>query len=229
MMKRYLTVIPARGGSKGIPLKNIYPINGKPLLEFTIEAAIKAKVNGEIAVSSDSDQILEVASRYESIKLIKRPDDISNDVSSTEASLIHALEYMYKQYGYTYDSVITLQPTSPLRRPETIISFVQNYEAMSDTYDAQLTLTRSSSDFWIKKGEAYQRLFPEAPRRRQEREPLYIENSAIYVTKTEALIQQYSVLGSNVNGFVIDEIEGIDINEFNDIKLAEFYLNYKGK
>jgi CMP-N,N'-diacetyllegionaminic acid synthase len=223
---KYLTVIPARGGSKGIPLKNIYPVHGKPLLEYTIEEALKADIAGDIVVSTDSDKIAEIANRYKTIKVVKRPNDISNDKSSTEDALLHVLQYMKEECDYDYDCVITLQPTSPLRKAETINSFIAEFERNKDNIDAQLTLTESRSDYWIRDNSGnYRRLFTDAPRRRQERDALYIENSAIYVTNINSLIQTHSVLGTKSNGYVISEIEGIDINEYNDIKLVEFYLN----
>ena len=88
-----------------------------------------------------------------------------------------------------------------------------------------MTLSEDRSDFWVKKEDgSYGRLFPDAPRRRQERAPLFVENSAIYITKKESLIECNSVLGKKVNGYVIDASEGVDINELSDIMLAESLL-----
>lgn len=228
---KYLVVIPARGGSKGIPRKNIFPLAGKPLLEYAIECICDVQFDGDVVVSTDDELIADVASRYNKVTVIRRPKEISGDTASTEAALIHALGIMEENTGQTYDAVITLQPTSPLRTSETIQKFLKAYEKAADRYDAMLTLSEDRSDFWIKKEDgSYGRLFPEAPRRRQEREPLYVENSAIYVTRKESLLESRSVLGNNVNGYVIDPVEGIDINEISDIALAETVLQMrKGK
>ena len=222
---RYLIVIPARGGSKGIPHKNIYKVAGKPLLEYAIESMSGVAYEGDLVVSTDDVMIAEVAAKYEEVVVIKRPDEISNDTAKTEAALIHALQYMKDTYNKEYDAVVTLQPTSPLRTGETIQKFLGNYELNIEKFDALLTLSEDRSDFWIKKEDgSYGRLFPNAPRRRQEREPLYVENSAIYVTSKKSLLETNSVLGHHVNGFVIDVKEAVDINEFSDIALAESLL-----
>ncbi len=227
---KYLVVIPARGGSKGIPHKNIYPLLGKPLLEYTIECICNVEFDGDVVVSTDDGAIADVASRNEKVIVIRRPKEISGDFASTEDALIHALKYMEENKGKAYDAIVTLQPTSPLRTSSTIQKFLETYEKTADKYDAMLTLSEDRSDFWIKKDDgSFGRLFPEAPRRRQERNPLYVENSAVYVTKKESLLEYHSVLGRNVNGFVIDLVEGIDINEFSDIVLAESILQKREK
>ena len=222
---RNLIVVPARGGSKGIPKKNIYPINGKPLLEYTLDVFVRAKLNGVIVVSTDSEEIAEVARKYEEVVVIKRPDELSVDNSRTEDALLHALDVIEESTGDVFDTIITAQPTSPLRTVETIQNFVNTFEDNYKKYDAQLTFTETKADMWRKDEQGqFMRLFPEAPRRRQERESLYVENSMLYITKVQALRDTQSVMGSKVGAFVIDEIEGLDINELNDIYLTEFYL-----
>lgn len=219
---RYLVIIPARGGSKGIPHKNIYPINGKPLLEYAIECISNVKFEGDIAVSTDDANIISVASKYENVTVIRRPDEIATDTAKTEDALIHALLYMQQEYDREYDAVITLQATSPLRKSSTIQEFLAEFERVSDKYDALLTLSEDRSDFWVKKSDnTFERRDPSAPRRRQEREPLYVENSAIYATLVDSLLKTHSVLGKKANGFIIDAKEAVDINEKIDLYYAE--------
>ena len=224
---QHLIVIPARGGSKGIPGKNIFPINGKALLEYTIEVALEASLeNADIAVSTDSEKIKAVANKYKDIYVVDRPAEISGDKASTESALLHALDFMEKSYKKNYDSVITLQATSPLRKSETLRRLIEEFENGYPKFDALLSLNENRSDFWqeVKQG-SYERLFKDAPRRRQERKPLYVENSAYYITGVDALRATKSVLGNVVNGFLIDEYEAIDINEMIDIYIAEGILN----
>ena len=222
-----LIVIPARGGSKGIPLKNIYPIKGIPLIEYTLKVIFKAKLNetADVVVSTDSVQIKEVVKKYNVI-IIDRPENISQDISSTESVLLHAVNYMKEHYGKIYDNVITMQPTSPLRRCETILKFMDEFYKNSNIYDAQLSVTETRADYWKKNASGcFERLNKNAPRRRQDRVPMYIENSALYITKVTSLYDTNSVLGSNPTCFIIDEVEGIDINEMHDIKLVETYID----
>lgn len=227
---RFLVVIPARGGSKGIPLKNIYPLKGKPLLLYTLEMITQVEYNGDVVVSTDSEKIKEVAVSVPGIEVVDRPEEISGDKASTESALLHTLEVMEAKKGCHYDAVVTLQATSPLRRWETIQSCFERYERDRDKYDALLTLTETRTDYWIKEeGEHYRRLYPDAPRRRQDREPIYIENSALYITDSKSLKETGSVLGHHVNGYVISEREGVDINEPIDILIAEELLKEEEK
>ncbi|MBQ9926613.1 MAG: acylneuraminate cytidylyltransferase family protein [Lachnospiraceae bacterium] len=222
---RYLVVIPARGGSKGIPHKNIYPVAGKPLLEYSIECIQAVNYEGDLVVSTDDKEIAMVAQKYPEVIVIDRPAEISHDTAKTEDALIHAVHYMEQQYHKTYDAVVTFQATSPLRESRTVQEVFEEYERNAEKYDALLTLTEDRSDFWVQHEDgSFGRLKPDAPRRRQERKPLYVENSAVYVTQTKSLIETGSVLGKQVNGYVIDEKEAVDINEFNDILLAESLL-----
>lgn len=221
-----LIVIPARGGSKGIPGKNIYPIQGRPLLEYTIETALNAALEDtDILVSTDYKEIKKVAEKFEGVMVIDRPGNISGDHASTESALLHALDYMNVRYGKNYDAVVTLQATSPLRKTDTLKKFIEEYESGYPRFDALLSLNENRSDFWheIEPGK-YERLFKEAPRRRQERAPLYVENSAYYMTDVPALRSTGSILGTSVNGFIISEYEAVDINEMIDIHIVEGIL-----
>ena len=222
---KYLVVIPARGGSKGIPMKNIYPLNGKPLLTYSLEMMRQVEFDGDVVVSTDSGQIREVALQTPGTEVVDRPEEISGDKASTESALLHALKVMEERKGCVYDAVVTLQATSPLRQAATVKACFDKYEADRDQYDALLTLTETRTDYWIKEGQDhYRRLYPDAPRRRQDREPIYIENSAVYITDRQSLTETNSVLGHRVNGYVIPEREGVDINEPVDILLAEELL-----
>ncbi len=225
---RKLVVIPARGGSKGIPLKNIYPINGKPLIEYTLDILSELNIEGDVVVSTDSAAISEIVKKYPSVMVIRRPDEISQDLSRTEDALLHALDYMWENYTRDYDYVVTMQATSPLRKIQTVQAFLNEFEKNINKYDAQLTLTETRADYWLRDiTGGYERLFPNAPRRRQDRDPLYIENSMLYATTVSSLKATYSVLGTNVNGFVISEEEAVDINNREDIFLTEMYLEFR--
>lgn len=224
---RYLAVVPARGGSKGIPKKNIVPLCGKPLLGYTLEWMARVQENEpqmqiDVVVSTDSDEIALVAKKYCNVEVVMRPRNISGDTASTEMALFHAIEAMQAQKNVVYDAVLTLQPTSPFRREQTFINFIHQFEDDIDKFDALLSLHETRTDYWILKDDGmYGRLHPDASRRRQEREPMYIENSAYYVTKIKALYRTKSVLGTKVNGFLIDETEGLDINTPIDLAIAE--------
>lgn len=228
---RYLIIVPARGGSKSIPKKNIFPINNKPLLEYTLDVIQEAALTDtDVAVSTDAEDIKEVARKYKNIDVIDRPADISGDTASTEDVLLHAISIMEKRKKVSYNAVLTLQPTSPLRKAKTLKEFIKIYEENLSDFDALLSLHETRADYWINtKTDKYERLYKNAPRRRQERKPIYVENSAYYITSVESLKKTHSVLGNKVNGFVISETEGIDINEPIDIIVAESLLNQESR
>ncbi len=221
---RILTIIPARGGSKTIPDKNIRRLNGKPLLAYTIEAALKAGVSRDIFVSTDSDKISRIARKF-GANVIIRPKGISGDKATTEEALIHALKVLKKEKSFIPDVILTLPPTSPLRGGLTIRKFIASYKKASHKYDAMVSLTETREDLWARNSKGiFRRLFPNAPRRRQERQPLYIENSAIYITNRKSLLKTNSILGTRCTGYVINEFEGADINDPIDLKWVEFIL-----
>ena len=223
-----LAVIPARGGSKGIPNKNIRPVADKPLLSYAIECLLESGVDLDIAVSSDAERILDVARGYEVVWALKRPASISGDAASTEDALIDALKRMEAERGIIYDAVLTVQPTSPFRTSKTVRAFMDRWAVLREegVYDALLTLHESVADHWICDEDGFRRLFPEAPRRRQGRRPVYVEDSCLYVTKAKSLIETHSVLGHKVDAFVIDEREALDINEPIDLEYAQWMMEH---
>ena len=108
-------IIPARGGSKGIPLKNIKLLNGKPLIEYAIESAIESNVLDKIIVSTDHEEIAEVSSRYSEVEVSMRPPELSTDEATTESAIIHVCDELKLNHNIHMDAVLTLEPTSPFR------------------------------------------------------------------------------------------------------------------
>ena len=220
MTNSCLAVIPARGGSKGIPKKNIQCVGDKPLLCYAIDSILDSGIDADIVVSTDSDEIAQVALGHGGAYVINRSKSISGDGAKTEDALLDALDQMESLYGKTYEVVLTVQPTSPFRKPETVKRFWNEFSEIGSEYDAMLTLNETRTDYWVEEEGNYHRLYPDAPRRRQDRKPLYIENSCLYATTVDALRETHSVLGNNVQGFLIDEREALDINEPIDLTLA---------
>lgn len=213
-----IIVIPARGGSKRVPRKNIRTLAGRPLMAYTIATALNAGFDGLIYVSTEDAEIAEVA-RREGAQVIDRPLALAADASSTEDTLIHALDAVAPT-GFSPNWVMTLPPTSPFRSDDTLRFFMA--AAKEGDVDALLSLTESKGDYWrCDESGAFARLFPTAPRRQQDRQPLYEENSAVYVTSAQALRETRSVLGRRRRGIVIDRLEGYDINDAYDFAVAE--------
>jgi CMP-N,N'-diacetyllegionaminic acid synthase len=213
-----MAVIPARGGSKRAPRKNIRPLGGKQLLAYTIAAAHEAGLPGATFVSTEDAEIAEVAKAL-GCAVIPRPDPLATDAASTESVLLHALDEAARA-GWHPKWIVTLPPTSPFRRASTLRFFMDH--AVSSGVDCLLSLTETRASLWRHgAGGGIGRLFPDAPRRQQDRAPLYEENSAIYVTAVPALRATGSVLGTSQQGVAIDPIEGFDINGELDFVVAE--------
>ena len=215
-----LVVIPARGGSKRVPRKNIALLGGRPLLVYTLELAHAAGVADCTLVSTEDVEIARVA-RDNGIAVLDRPEALAGDTVSTEAVLLHVLTCGNRDIS-TIDWVLTLPPTSPFRSAATLRRCIALAEAAPPQIDCLMSVTETRGDFWQRSPTgAWQRLFPDAPRRQQDRQPLYEENSAIYLTRRSALIETESILGRRVEAVPIDPLEGFDINGSEDFLLAE--------
>ncbi|MDD4735009.1 MAG: acylneuraminate cytidylyltransferase family protein [Kiritimatiellae bacterium] len=220
MEEEVLAIIPARGGSKGIPRKNIRMIAGKPLIAWTIQAALVAKAVSRVIVSTDDDEIANVACTW-GAEVIKRPEVISGDSATSEAALSHVLERLCEQEGYEPDIVVFLQCTSPVRR-------------RSDVDDAVAMLKKSQADsllsvvpilkfFWKKsEGKAVSLNYDYRARpRHQELSPLYHENGSIYVFKPRVLRQFQNRLGGRIVLYEMPPDSAVDIDAEDDFIEAE--------
>lgn len=218
--RRFLAVIPARGGSKGLPRKNARLLKGKPLVAHTVAHALGVPEIDQTAVSSDDPAILRMGLKAGSAAIL-RPKSLAGDRARTEDALLHAVEF-FEKMGLKFDFVVTLEPTHPFRRPQTVRQAIELVS--SGRYDSCMTLTEDRTDFWRRKGGTFGRLFPDAPRRRQDREPLFRENSLVYVTSVASLRRRKSVIGARPAFLVTPEAESLDIHTASDLALAEAML-----
>jgi len=219
---KYLAIIPARGGSKGIPLKNIKLLNGKPLISYTIISAMKSKLLDRIVVSTDNEEIIQVCQEYSSIQILQRPPGLATDEMATECALLHVCEELEKKDGYIPHAVLTLEPTSPFRSVQTIENCINIFN--TSAADSVLGVVETRSCYGKIIDGRYEYLYPNQPRRRQDRQPLYRESSTIYGTKMDILRRKKSVIGDNLVPLIIPKDEAIDINDLNDFEFAEFMM-----
>lgn len=216
-----IIVIPARGGSKRLPHKNIHPLKGKPLLAYTLEAIAATGLSIPTYVSTDDERIADVARSYPGVEVVIRPAEIAGDTASTESVLLHVMDVLAER-GQAPQWLMTLPPTSPFRTAGTIRSFAEAVANCADDFDCLMSVTENRGDFWRMQADGRMvRLFPDAPRRQQDRTPIFEENSAVYVSRTCALRNTGFILGRAVRGIPIPALEGFDINNPEDMRLAE--------
>jgi CMP-N,N'-diacetyllegionaminic acid synthase len=219
--------IPARGGSKGVPGKNKKILCGKPLIQYTIDAALQSKLSA-LVVSSDDEEILQLANAA-GIHAVKRPEQFASDLAPTLQALQHALANVLGQF----DAVMTLQPTSPLRKTvhinEAIALFENDANADSLVSVVQAPHKFTGNSLMIKNGVYIQPAEAgELVLRRQDKPVLWGRNgAAIYITRINK-VEEY-IFGGNIIPYEMTKSESIDIDDMEDWKLAAALIQYESK
>ncbi|MFA6189483.1 MAG: acylneuraminate cytidylyltransferase family protein [Sulfuricurvum sp.] len=225
--KTFLAVIPARGGSKRLPRKNMLDLAGKPLIAWSIEAGLQSRYLDVVMVSSDDDEILTLAQDF-GAKIIKRPDLLASDTSTTFDAIKHAIEN-----NLQYDYIVLLQPTSPLRNAEQIdkaieLLFEKNANAVVSVCEMDHSPLWSNTlpenddmSFFLRE---------EIQNRRSQDLPIYYRlNGAIYICETAKLLEAKTFLiKNNIFAYKMDKINSIDIDDEIDMFLAENVFKLKG-
>jgi CMP-N-acetylneuraminic acid synthetase len=229
-MDNILVIIPARGGSKGVPGKNIKLLGDKPLIAHAIECALKSKTASKIVVSTDSDQIGNIALKY-NVEVVKRPSDLANDTSN----VITAVQHAYESLNEKFDVIMLLQPTSPLRtfkdfdnvirmlqeNPQTdgVISVIP----MDDVHPARMYNLRDNNKLvpFLKNAETL---------RRQDLNPVYYRNGCFYAVRTKAFFEQKTFMVENKLAYLMNPEWLANIDTQRDFKLATLlYQDWKNE
>jgi N-acylneuraminate cytidylyltransferase len=222
--KVILSIIPARGGSKGIPGKNIRPVGGKPLLAWSIEQARQTSRISRVFVSTDSPEIAAVASNY-GADIIERPPEISGDAASSESCLVHALDYLKAKENLEPDLVVFLQPTSPLREADDIQKAIETLER--EQADSLFSACRVEGFVWRVEKDGTPRSFTydhkNRPRRQDAPEDL-IENGSIYIFKPWVLRKFNNRLGGKIAVYRMPALNSFQIDEPADLELIEHLM-----
>lgn len=213
--KKILAIIPARGGSKGIPRKNIKFLNGKPLISYTIEAALKSKYLDKILVSTDDKEIAEISEQC-GAQVLARPKNLAQDATLMQPVLEHAVLNSNKP-----DIIILLHPTSPLRTDVHIDKAIDEF--FKNNYDSLLSVCHSHAFIWRKKqDEAFAINYDFRKRiNRQDQELEYKENGAIYITNYDVLMNKHNILDKKVGLYVMLEKDSIEVDTEFDFWLCE--------
>lgn len=221
-----LVIIPARGGSKGIPHKNIKPLDGKPLIYYTIDVARQIVSDEDICVSTDDAEIIKCVEDYGLKVPFVRPAELASDTAGTYEVLLHALDF-YEKQGKKYDVVLLLQNTSPFRTAEQVMEALNIY-----TPDVDMVVSVNET-----KTNPYYNCVEEGPdgflkktldstmfTRRQDAPITYEYNGAIYVINTEKLKSMHYGKFTKIVKYVMDELHSVDLDTMLDWKYAEFVI-----
>ena len=219
MKKNIVAIIPARSGSKRIKNKNIKKIFNKPLLVWTILAAKKSKLIDEIYLTSDDNKILNIGKKY-GINCIVRPKNLSNNIVMPDAAVLHA----FKKVGKTFDYIVTLQPTSPLRKATDIDHAIN--KIIKNNGDSLLSAFKTHSFIWKKIKNIYKSNYNIYKRPRSQDFERYQENGSIYITKPKIFIKNKNRLGGKIIISEMDRYTSLYIDTIEDFKVAELMLRH---
>jgi CMP-N-acetylneuraminic acid synthetase len=225
---KILYLIPARGGSKGIPHKNIKPLNGKPLILYSVEVARRLADDADICVTTDDDEIIKVVENAGLKVPFKRPDELATDTSGSYELILHALDFYQKQ-GINYDAVVLLQPTSPFRTAEHVKEAIELYEP---SLDMVVSVSESPASPYYTLFEENEQGFLRRSKEssfvcRQDCPKVYEFNGAIYVMNPLALREKSLSAFTKIKKYVMERSLSIDLDTPLDWKFAEFIMNDK--
>tara|TARA_B110000444_G_scaffold146817_1_gene137253 strand:- start:8103 stop:8795 length:693 start_codon:yes stop_codon:yes gene_type:complete len=217
--KTFLAVMPARGGSKRLPHKNLLDLCGKPLIAWSIDAGLQSKYIDKVVVSSDNKNILDIAAKFKA-DIIKRPKKLASDTATSFDVLKHAIDNLE-----SYDYIVLLQPTSPLRNDRHIDEAIELMEKKNA--DAIISVCEMDhSPLWsntLKSDQEMNKFFNEdvLNKRSQDLEKYYRLNGAIYICRINKFFKERAFfLKENIYAYIMDRESSIDIDEDIDLKIA---------
>ncbi len=222
--QKILAIIPARGGSKGIPHKNIVDLLGKPLISYSIEAGLESKYIDYVMVSTDDEEIARVSKKYGAEVPYMRPAELAKDTSKTIDTVIHTIKTL-NEAGKSFDTLVLLQPTQPLRTVADIDASIEKYYEYScqplasvSEVDDHPILIRS-----IENGRLKTLLNLSSSFRRQDMPVYYRINGCIYINAINEINASTS-FNDNCIPYVMKRSHSVDIDELKDLAMAEWYL-----
>lgn len=225
---RVLAVIPARGGSKGIPNKNIAPVAGRPLIAWTIAAAQEARCVERVVLTTDSPVIAEVAREYGAETPFLRPPELAEDDTPGIVPILHAVGWLDEHEGYCPDYVMALQPTSPLRTAQDIEAAARL--AWEKAADGVVSVCPAKHHpYWMKKIAEDGRMADFLPidreyTRRQDLPPVYALNGALYLVRREVLVQRETWYTDRTYAYVMPPERSLDVDTPWELYLADLIL-----
>ena len=232
-MKNNVALIPARSGSKRVVNKNISPLDGHPLIAYTITSALESNIFDNVIVSTDSDEIKKVSEYYGASVPFIRPEEYSKDISPDIQWVKHSLNYLEKFKNYNVFSI--LRPTSPFRKPETIIrAFKEFFKEECDSLRAVEKCLQHPCKMWVSEKD-YIRPFVEMEEKGPQNQPLhssqypslpevYVQNASLEIAHFKTVYNFDNISGEKIIPFFTEKDEGFDVNVKDDWELAKILI-----
>jgi len=231
--KTFLAIIPARGGSKGLPKKNIKELCGKPLIAWSIEAGLKSKYIDEVMVTTDYQDIAKIAKENGASVPFLRPAELSTDTATSFEAINHTIEFYRDNLKKEFDYIILLEPTSPLREDRDIdkaITLLLNSNAdsivgISKTEDQNpaFLINKNQNNFISGYENKHIKVL-----RRQDIKDVYFFEGTIYISKTDVLLSQKTFYHNNTIGYEVPKYKSLEIDDEYDFIMVEAIMKYKG-
>lgn len=213
-------LVPMKGNSERVPNKNIRVLNGKPVCHWILESLSRSKYVDEVIINTDSPKIKEIVSGFDFVKVIDRPDYLLGDAVSIQPLIAHDIEYAQNEI------ILQTHSTNPLLKTETIDEAIEAYIENSAEHDALFSVTPVQLRYYFKNGKAVNH-DPKHLIQTQLLEPLYHENSCMYIFSRETNRKVQNRLGDNPYFFEMDHLEAADIDEWHDFLWTEFLMTQK--
>ncbi|BFU76849.1 acylneuraminate cytidylyltransferase family protein [Arcobacter sp. 15-2] len=230
--KTFLAIIPARGGSKGLPGKNIKELCGKPLIAWSIEAGLKSKYLDEVVVSTDYEKIADIAKDYGANVPFLRPDNLANDTATSFDAVKHTIDYYKTELNKEYDYIVLLEPTSPLREDNDIDKIIEKILKFEDRFDSIISIGEVHEHPSIMKKTVNHTLVQywkdlEMSTRRQDNDIAFFPYGVAYVVKMEAFLEEKTFYTNRNTYFEIKRYQCYEIDDIYDFLAIENIMKFE--
>ncbi len=230
--KSVIAIIPARGGSRGLPGKNIRPLCGKPLLAWSIQSALKSRYVDEVLVSTDADEIANIAIAFGAQAPFRRPAELAGDNATTLAAVEHALDFYRERLRRQFDLLVLLEPTSPLRQDSDVDTMLESLTGNWDRFDSIVSIGEVREHPSLMKRIKDASIEPycdglEQTTRRQDNPPAYFPYGVAYIVKVPILLEERKFFSRRCSYHVLKRYQGYEIDDLYDFMCVEAIMKHE--
>lgn len=229
--KSFLAIIPARGGSKGLPGKNIKSLCGKPLIAWSIEAGLGSQYIDDVMVTTDSEEIVKVAREFGASVPLLRPTELASDTATTFDAVKHTIDFYERQLHKSFDYIVLLEPTSPLREKDDLDRMIEKISSVDGEFDAIVSLGEVHEHPSIMKKIVGNEIEPyrkelEMATRRQDNEVAYFPYGVAYIVKTKTLLEEKTFYPQRTTHHLIKRYQCYEIDDIYDFVAIENIMKF---